>query len=191
MSAQSALRNGVETRWPERTTPHETAQGQPRTSTSAIRGECLVGVFGTGRKEAAWRRATFPCPLIPLDQADQGSLHAATSFARDEKWATASLTSENEGSSAASRTMPKRYKPGLSADERIASRRRRRMRFLITAEPAERPMAKAMRGAGNDESGSMEHQITPRRTRVPSWRSRRKSCPRRSRSIKPTGGGGP
>jgi hypothetical protein len=65
------------------------------------------------------------------------------------------------------------------------------MRFRVTAVPTGRPMAKATWGIAQEESGSIMHQITPLRTRVPSRRKRRKSCPRCSRSIKPRDGDGP
>ena len=98
MSARGALGDRVETRGAERTTPKQTSHGQPTAPTRTVHCEGLMGVLGAGREETARGRTAFTGPLVSLDQSEQEALHAATSRARAEIWATASVTSANDGS---------------------------------------------------------------------------------------------
>jgi hypothetical protein len=158
--------------------------------------ERLVGVVGTGGIEATRRRSAGERTLIRLDPRKGPTLRpghrAAISWRRTLSISddTVASSSTNVCSQAGTRA-PTRYRPGGTSHSDKTARRRRRSRFLDTAEPTARPMANATCGGTRSGSRTNEHHSGSVRTRTPSRRRRTKASRSRTRSIKPKVGPGP
>jgi len=72
-----ALGNRVVPRRPERTAPHESADGEPDAPPGAVDFEGLTGVFRATRCETTWRGSTLTASLIEGNTFQQDPLNAA------------------------------------------------------------------------------------------------------------------
>lgn len=146
--------------------------------------------------ETTWRRTAGEGTLIGLDPAEctpLGPGHRVDIWCRctlSNNRHTVSSISANVCSQAGTRA-PTRYRPGGTSHAASTARSRRRRRFLDTADPTARPMAKATWGGARSGSRTNEHHSGSVRTRTPSRRRRAKASRSRTRSIKPRDVPGP